>query len=81
MKTITPVSVWYNGASTNATAFRLYVIHDNLEDTAQFYYELLASSSPVTNGNLTMDGTDYEDFVDNQYAWGWAASQLGLTII
>lgn len=81
MKTISPVPVWKDGANVNATTFRLYVVHNNLTDIAQFYYELLAAGSPVASGNLTMTGTEYDDYNGNAYAWDWAADLLGLTII
>ncbi len=81
MKTITPVSVWYNGTSVSANKFRLYAIHNDLETKAIFYFELLVNDQPVTNGNLTMTGSDYTSYNSNTYAWNWAAGELGLVII
>lgn len=81
MKTITPVSVWYNGSVSSANKFRLYVIHNDLDTKATFYYELLEDDLPVQNGNLTMTGSDYTSYNSNTYAWNWAATELGLTII
>lgn len=81
MKTITPVSIWHNGAQVNADSFILYVSHNNLEDIASFYYELQAGGLPVVHGNLAMTGSDYTNYNGNAYAWSWAATQLGLVII
>ena len=40
MKSIQPISIWYQGTIINANTFNLYVISDNLIDTAIFYYAL-----------------------------------------
>jgi len=82
MKTITPVSIWYNGSVVNATQLKLYSIYNDLETEADFYYELLMDDDvPVQRGNLKMTGTTYASYNGNTYAWNWAATQLGLTII
>ena len=85
MKPIQPVNVWYNGQLVSATIFMLYIIYDNLETSAQFYWQLqTADSIGVAQGNLTMDGQDYIDWDTaqdiNAYAWNWAADQLNLTL-
>lgn len=85
MKPIQPVSVWYNGQLVTATMLMLYIIHDNLETSAQFYWQLqTAENTGVAQGNLTMDGQDYIDWDTasdfNQYAWEWAAAKLNLTL-
>jgi hypothetical protein len=82
MKTIQPVSIWYNGKTCTATIFSLTCINDNLKDSATFYYQLLdASLVQLAQGNLTMGLPDYTtDWTTNSAAYLWAATQLGLTI-
>ena len=82
MKTIQPVSIWYNGATDSATLFSLICINDNLKDSATFYYTLLDSSLiQLAQGNLTMNLPDYAtDWQTNDAAYNWAATQLSLTI-
>lgn len=94
MKTIQPVSIWFNGQSKLATKFQLTSINDNLSDTATFYYQLFCvslnqdgteSDQQVSDGNLTMTGQVYQDWDAspniNDAAYTWAAAQLGLTIV
>jgi hypothetical protein len=83
MKTISPVSIWYNGKTDTATIFSLICINDNLKDNAIFYYQLLDSNLvQLTQGNLTMGLPDYTtDWTTNNAAYLWAATQLNLTII
>ena len=82
MKTIQPVSIWYNGTNDSATLFSLICINDNLKDSATFYYTLLdASQTQLAQGNLAMTLPDYAtDWQTNDSAYNWAAAQLGLTI-
>lgn len=91
MKTIQSVNVWQNGQVKSATKFNMNSVFDNLEDSATFYYELLSVSqdaegndvlTQVTQGNLSMVGTDYTNWDDsNDSAYTWGATQLSLTII
>ena len=82
MKTIQPVSIWVNGKTDSATIFSLICINDNLKDSATFYYQLFDSSLiQLAQGNLTMGLPDYTtDWVTNDAAYNWAATQLNLTI-
>lgn len=91
MKTIQAVNVWNNGQMKSATKFNMNSIFDNLEDSATFYYELLAvktdaegneSTEQVAQGNLSMTGQDYQNWDDsNDSAYVWGAAQLSLTIL
>lgn len=94
MKTIQAVNVWNNGQMKSATKFNMNSIFDDLETSATFYYELLAvktdadgneSAEQVAQGNLTMTGTEYQEWNStpdaNEYAYTWGAAQLSLTII
>jgi hypothetical protein len=94
-KTIQPVSIWYNGQSKVATELDLRIIFDDLETTAQFFYELKevvvvdedggVSKTTLSNGNTTMNGQDYLDWglsTDiNEAAYVYVANKLNLTII
>ena len=82
MKTISPIQSWINGKSVTATIFNLYVIGGVLGVSASFYYSLLDSDlANVAQGNLTMSGEAYLGWGnDDNYAWEWAATTLGLTI-
>jgi hypothetical protein len=85
MKTIQPVSIWYNGSMVAATIFNMVSISDNLSTSATFYYQLFsATNQQLADGNLTMDGFDYEAYStspdSNAYAYSWGASKLNLTL-
>ena len=90
MKQIQPVQIWYKGQLINANIFNLYVISDNLIDTAIFYYALYSGTLDelgilLSSGNITMSGTDYATYesspTSNDFAYSWGASQLNLTLI
>jgi hypothetical protein len=92
MKQIEPISIWYNGQVLQATTLNAYVINDNLQDTATFYYGLYTASIEenttgqlLSQGNLTISGQSYLDWNQsadiNNAAYTWIADQLGLTII
>lgn len=86
MKTISPVSVWWNGAAHNATVLALTCSNDNLFNQASFNYNLFTVNEggyiqlSVAQGYLSMTGEDYEGWATNDYAYDWAATQLNLTI-
>ena len=94
MRGIQPVDIWSNGQSLQANNLSMYSINDNLSSSATFYYQLLnitinqdgnTTSSPLSQGNLTMDGTDYENWGENgninDEAYVWAADKLNLTLV
>jgi hypothetical protein len=79
MKTISSVVFPLNLGT--ATILNAYCINDNLSDSATFYYALLSDSlSQLSQGNLTMEGQDYADWVTNEYAYNWVAEQIDVTI-
>lgn len=81
-KNITPISIWYNGNTTNAVKILVRGVHDDLDAQAIYYYELIdASEKILTVGNLTLIGTAYQNRTDNQYVWDWVATQLTLTYV
>lgn len=82
MKTIESISIWDNGTVQEASVLNAYVINDNLINSAIFYYTLSSEGmQQLAQGNLTMQGQDYDDWQTNDYAYDWIASQLNLTII
>jgi hypothetical protein len=86
MKEIQPVSIWYNGEMVLATIFNLNSISDNLSTTATFFYQLYSAENiQLAQGNLTMDGFDYEAYStspdSNAYAYQWGAQKLNITLI
>jgi hypothetical protein len=86
MKEIQPVSIWYNGSMVQATIYNMKSISDNLSTNATFYYQLYSASQlQLADGNLTMDGFDYEAYStspdSNAYAYSWCASKLNLTLV
>ena len=91
MKTIQPVSVWFNGQIKSATKFNLLIVYDNLSNSATFQWQLLEViddqdgsqyTSIVSQNNILMDGQDYQDWDgNNEYPYTWAAKKLNLTIV
>jgi hypothetical protein len=97
MKQITPFAVWFNGANVDAEYFAMKSIDDNLEDQAQFYWQLFAKTQDqegndivgqaLSQGNLTMSGEQYVEWGNqggsdiNNWAYSWAANILNITII
>ena len=80
MKTISPVVFPLNLGT--ATILNAYCINDNLSDSATFYYALLSDTkSQFSQGNLTMEGQEYADWVTNEYAYNWVASKIDVTIV
>ena len=80
MKTIEPVVFPLNLGT--ATILNSYCINDNLSTSATFYYALLTDTqSQLQEGNLTMTGTDYDNWATNDYAYEWVAQQIDVTII
>jgi hypothetical protein len=82
MKKIKSIQSWANGQLIQATQFRLYALNINLEISANFYYALFSEDNiEITNGNLYMDGKDYQDWQNDEYAWNWAAAKLNLELL
>ena len=89
MKNIQPIPIWKNGEIKQANNLELAIISDNLATTATFYYQLLSVETEFTeglaDGNLVIDGTDYQNWGDtediNTEAYTFCAGKLGLTIL
>jgi hypothetical protein len=82
MKKIKSIQTWYNGILIEATQLQLFAINVNLETSANFYYALFSEdNTKITEGNLVMEGKDYQDWQTDQYAWDWAAEKLNLELL
>jgi hypothetical protein len=86
MKTISPVAIWDNGQTVEATILNAYAVNVTLGTSATFYYQLLSQtaegyvSQQVAQGNLSMTGEAYQEWNQDEFAWEWVAAQLNLTI-
>lgn len=86
MKTIQPVSIWANGQTKQAKILNAYAVNVTLNTSATFYYSLLAQTTEgaagdqLAQGNIQMDGQDYQDWDNDDVAWDFIAAKLGLTI-
>lgn len=86
MKAIQPVSIWSNGTNSQATQLSLVIINDNLSTSATLFYQLITDDqNAVANGNVIIDGTDYENWGNsgdiNDDAYSIAANKLSLTLV
>lgn len=90
MAKIEPVQIWTNGQNKTAEVFNLAIIADNLDSSAQFYYELKEAPTEeganngdtLACGNLSMGGQEYQDWDDsNASAYEWAAEKLSLILV
>lgn len=90
MKTIQPVTVWFNGIEQEASVLSAVASNDNLLNSASFSYQLLKATPydpargnglvGLASGYLTMTGEDYANWETNDYAYEWIAQQLNLVI-
>jgi hypothetical protein len=87
MKLIEEVSIWDNGVNKKATILNAYVVNLILNESATFYYGLSAQNEDgsigetLTQGNLSMIGEDYEEWVIDNDAWDYIAKSLNLVVI
>jgi len=86
MKLIEEVSIWDNGVNKKATILNTYVVNLILNESATFYYGLSAQNeggsigATLTQGNLSMTGQDYQDWLIDNDAWDYIAQSLNLVI-
>jgi hypothetical protein len=92
MKAIQPVQIWVNGSLQTGTWINAYIINDNLQDSATFYWAIFADgvepdtqANKLSEGNLTINEPDYsvwDSTADiNQSAYEWICNELSLTLI
>ena len=87
MKAIQNVQVWKNGEEKQANAINVILINDDLATSANFYYQLIASSEEnqsenLADGNVSCAGQDYIDWDNsNEAAYEFVASKLNLILV
>lgn len=91
MKQIQPINIWINGETKVAQFLNANGINVTLGVSATFYWQLFTKvidsegneviGESISQGNLTMQGEDYQSWNQDIFAWDWIASQLNLTII
>jgi hypothetical protein len=90
---IQPVQIWTNGKNQTADYLEARIINDNLQNAAQFYYQLCNKSIIETQevkeilaeGNVIIKAQDYIDWGESQdinlAAYEYICEQLNLTLI
>lgn len=93
MKQIQTVQAWKDGETKSANNLDLRIIHDDLETSATFYYELkdvqvseeTTTQTVVAVGNVSLSGDEYASWGStddiNTEAYNIVASKLNLTIV
>lgn len=93
MKQIEPVQIWVNGEQKVANYLNAYIVNDNLIDSATFFYALISREtvdgsdldSSLANGNVSIDGQEYDDWGNsgdvNGEAYSIIAEKLNLVLI
>ena len=86
MKLIQEVSIWDNGINKKATVLNAYVVNLVLNQSATFYYGISKQNEDgsvgeiLSQGNLSMTGEDYQEWVIDNDAWDYIAKCLNLVI-
>jgi len=88
MKQIQAIQIWVNGQEQTGNWINAYIINDNLQDSATFYWAIFSSDTngnQLSAGNLTISEPDYsvwDSTADiNSAAYQWICDQLGLILI
>jgi hypothetical protein len=85
-KTISPVNVWVNGQNKEAKILDSYGTRVTFGKSAQFYWAIYEETADgkqgeqVAQGNIPLEGADYQLWNDDTYAWDYVANKLSLTI-
>jgi hypothetical protein len=82
---IESVQIWTNGQTLVGNNLDAYSIYDNLTSESKFYYQIQKDTQSLTNGNISIVGSDYDLWMANNFATQWAltyiCNQLNLTPI
>jgi hypothetical protein len=88
MKQIQPIQIWVNGSVQTGNFINAYIINDNLQDSATFYWAIFTAQTDgiqLSAGNLTIVEPDYSVWdatADiNDAAYQWICDQLNLTLL
>lgn len=90
-KQIEPINIWVNGETKVAEFLNANGINVTLGVSATFYWQLFTkvtdsegnevAGESLSQGNLTMDGADYQNWNQDIFAWDWIANKLNLVIL
>lgn len=81
MKTIESIPMWDKGQSKQAAILNAYAGHVSLNNSATFWYGLLSADMELlAQGNLVMDGENYQLWDADNFAWEFIAEKLSLVI-
>ena len=86
MKLIQELPIWSNGSLSQASILNAYASNLILGKSATFYYSLNSINEDgylgdrLAEGNVTMDGDDYQAWQEDTAAWEFIATKLNLTI-
>jgi len=88
MKQIQPIQIWVNGSVQTGNYINAYIINDNLQDSATFYWAIFTANidgTQLSQGNLTINDPEYDQWGQsadiNEAAYEWICDQLSLTLI
>ena len=73
---IEPVQIWTNGEILTANNLEAYSIYDNLETESKFYYQVQKDSQSLSNGNISIVGDAYIDWLTNNFSTLWALEYI-----
>jgi len=88
MKQIQSIKIWVNGQEQTGNWINAYIINDNLQDSATFFWAIFTAETDgnqLSQGNLTINDPEYDQWGQsgdiNQAAYEWICYQLSLTLI
>jgi hypothetical protein len=82
MKQINPISIWDNGQIKEAIKLNAHAVNVNLGTSAVFYYSLLSEANEtLAQGNILMDGDDYQAWDNDDIAWSFIAEKLNISVV
>lgn len=93
MKTIAPITIWKDGELKTANFLQCFISYDDLSSSAIFGYRLFDEEppqvamhpsmlSPIATGEVSISGTDYENWDDsNDAAYAYVAAARNITIV
>ena len=87
MKQIQPLEIWKKGIIKTAEFLDVRGTETTLGVEAKFIWHLYAKNDDdsvgelIDSDNLTMSGEDYQEWLNDSFAWQWVASQLNIIIL
>ena len=82
MRQISPIQIWKDGSTKEATKLECFITKDNLIDSATLsWYILSDNTEELANGVIQISGDDYTQWSDNAYAWNYIANKLGIEFV